>query len=49
MHPEEKTLAKQLVDKSDGKYTPAQIEEQMRIMGVSVNGQQQWARKQQGL
>jgi hypothetical protein len=38
LHPEEKTLAKQLADKSGGKYTQAQIEDQMRIMGVSVNG-----------
>uniref|UniRef100_UPI0016408C09 hemagglutinin repeat-containing protein n=1 Tax=Burkholderia gladioli TaxID=28095 RepID=UPI0016408C09 len=38
LHPEEKTLAKQLADKSKGKYTQAQIEDQMRIMGVSVNG-----------
>ncbi|WP_230961841.1 hypothetical protein [Burkholderia anthina] len=38
LHPEEKTLAKQLAEKSKGKYTEAQIEDQMRIMGVSVNG-----------
>jgi len=38
LHPEEKTLAKQLAEKSKGKYTQAQIEDQMRIMGVSVNG-----------
>ncbi|MGF6373989.1 filamentous hemagglutinin [Paraburkholderia sp. RAU6.4a] len=38
LHPEEKTLAKQLADKSGGKYTEAQIEDQMRIMGVTVNG-----------
>ncbi|WP_321945781.1 hemolysin [Paraburkholderia sp. J10-1] len=38
LHPEEKTLAKQLADKSGGKYTQAQIEDQMRIMGVSDNG-----------
>lgn len=38
LHPEEKTLAKQLADKSKGKYSQAQIEDQMRIMGVSVNG-----------
>lgn len=41
LHPEEKNLAKQLADKSGGKYTEAQIEEQMRIMGVSVNGKTQ--------
>ena len=38
LHPEEKTLAKQLADKSGGQYTQAQIEDQMRIMGVSANG-----------
>lgn len=38
LHPEEKTLAKQLADRSGGKYTQAQIEDQMRIMGTSVNG-----------
>ncbi|WP_415914600.1 beta strand repeat-containing protein [Paraburkholderia sp. J41] len=38
LHPEEKTLAKQLADKSGGKYTQAQIQDQMRIMGVSDNG-----------
>ncbi len=38
LHPEEKTLAKQLAEKSKGKYTQAQIEDQMRVMGVSVNG-----------
>ncbi len=38
LHPEEKTLAKQLAEKSKGKYTESQIEDQMRIMGVSVNG-----------
>lgn len=37
LHPEEKTLAKQLADKSGGKYTQAQIEDQLRIMGVSVS------------
>ncbi|MGU7785350.1 hypothetical protein [Burkholderia sp. PU8-34] len=36
LHPEEKTLAKQLAEKRMGKYTQAQIEEQMRIMGVST-------------
>ncbi|WP_181146493.1 contact-dependent inhibition toxin BcpA [Burkholderia multivorans] len=41
LHPEEKTLAKQLAEKSKGKYTKAQIEDQMRIMGVSVDGQYQ--------
>ncbi|WP_341317437.1 hemagglutinin repeat-containing protein [Paraburkholderia sp. IMGN_8] len=38
LHPEEKTLAKQIADKSGGKYTQAQVEDQFRIMGVSVNG-----------
>ena len=38
LHQEEKTLAKQLAEKSGGKYTREQIEEQMRIMGVSANG-----------
>ncbi|WP_052391841.1 hemagglutinin repeat-containing protein [Paraburkholderia bannensis] len=38
LDPKEKTLAKQLADKSGGKYTEAQIEDQMRIMGVSDNG-----------
>lgn len=41
LHPDEKTVAKQLADKSGGKYTEAQIEDQMRIMGVSVNGKTQ--------
>ncbi|MCG5075170.1 hypothetical protein [Paraburkholderia tagetis] len=35
----EKTLAKQLAETIDGKYTQAQIEDQMRLMGVSdANG-----------
>ncbi|WJF95114.1 hemagglutinin repeat-containing protein [Paraburkholderia bonniea] len=38
LHLEEKALAKQLADKSGGKYTQAQIEEQLRNMGVSVRG-----------
>ncbi|MCP2087409.1 UNVERIFIED_ORG: hypothetical protein J2Y81_003426 [Paraburkholderia sediminicola] len=38
MHPQEKTLAQQLAAASSGQYTEAQIEDQMRIMGVSVNG-----------
>ncbi|RBJ75297.1 hemolysin, partial [Pseudomonas sp. MWU12-2534b] len=41
LHPDEKTLAKQLAEKSKGKYTQAQIEDQMRIMGVAVDGQHQ--------
>uniref|UniRef100_UPI00163F86E0 hemagglutinin repeat-containing protein n=1 Tax=Burkholderia gladioli TaxID=28095 RepID=UPI00163F86E0 len=35
LHTEEKALAKQLAEKSKGEYTQAQIEDQMRIMGVS--------------
>ncbi|HKR38982.1 MAG TPA: hypothetical protein VJU59_04750 [Paraburkholderia sp.] len=35
---DERQLAKKLADGSDGKYTQAQIEDQMRIMSVSVNG-----------
>ncbi|MEK6371042.1 MAG: hemagglutinin repeat-containing protein, partial [Burkholderia gladioli] len=35
LHAEEKALAKQLAEKSKGEYTQAQIEDQMRIMGVS--------------
>lgn len=38
LHPDEKTLAKQIADKSGGQYTQAQVEDQLRIMGVSVNG-----------
>jgi len=38
LHPEEKTLAKQIADKSGGKYTQTQVEDQMRIMGATVNG-----------
>jgi filamentous hemagglutinin len=38
LHPEEVTLAKQIADKSGGKYTQAQVEDQLRIMGVSVKG-----------
>ncbi|AOK07912.1 hypothetical protein WK25_26025 [Burkholderia latens] len=34
----EKTLAKQLAEKSKGRYTQAQIEDQMRIMGGSIGG-----------
>ncbi len=41
LHPDEKPLAKQLADKSDGKYTEAQIEDQMRIMGVNTDGTHQ--------
>ncbi|SAL63983.1 filamentous hemagglutinin outer membrane protein [Caballeronia arvi] len=38
LHPEEKTLAKQLADKSGAKYTEQQIEDQMRIMGGTIGG-----------
>ncbi|CAN0619884.1 protein of unknown function [Burkholderia multivorans] len=38
LHPQEKTLAKLLADKSGGRYTQAQIEDQMRQMGVTING-----------
>jgi len=36
---EEKRIAKHLAEKSAGKYTREQIEEQMRGMGVAVNGE----------
>ncbi|CAB3809551.1 hypothetical protein LMG28614_07064 [Paraburkholderia ultramafica] len=38
LDPKEKTLAQQLADASGGKYTAAQIEDQMRQMDMSVNG-----------
>ena len=38
---DERTLAKQLVEKSGGKHTQEQIEDQMRIMGVMVDGKHQ--------
>jgi filamentous hemagglutinin len=38
LHPEEKTLAKYIADQSNGQYTQAEVEDQMRIMGVCVNG-----------
>jgi filamentous hemagglutinin len=41
LHPEEKKRAKEIADKSDVKYTQAQIEDQLRIMGVMANGQQE--------
>lgn len=34
----EKTLAKELADKSGGKYTQEQIEDRMRIMGGTIGG-----------
>jgi len=41
LHPDEKTLAKQLAEKSKGKYTQAQIEDQMRIMGGLIVGERE--------
>jgi filamentous hemagglutinin len=38
LHPDEKALAKKLAEKSKGKYTPAEIEGQMRMMGNSRYG-----------
>jgi filamentous hemagglutinin len=38
LHPEEKTLAQELAANSGGKYTTAQGEDQMRIMGATVSG-----------
>jgi filamentous hemagglutinin len=38
LHPGEKTLAQQIAQKSGDKYTAAQVEDQMRIMGATVNG-----------
>ena len=38
LHPEEKTQAKYIADQSNGLYTQAEVEDQMRIMGVCVNG-----------
>ncbi|WP_433704703.1 hypothetical protein [Paraburkholderia sacchari] len=35
MHPDERKLAKDIADKSNGQYTQAQVEDQMRLMGVS--------------
>ncbi|SAL04218.1 hypothetical protein [Caballeronia ptereochthonis] len=34
----EKTLAKSIADKSDGRYTQADVEDQMRIMGGLIGG-----------
>ncbi|WP_181322030.1 hypothetical protein [Trinickia symbiotica] len=39
LHPEEKDLAKQLADKSGGKYAEQQIENQMALMNLTENGQ----------
>ncbi|SIT45089.1 Filamentous haemagglutinin family outer membrane protein [Paraburkholderia piptadeniae] len=38
LRPQEKTLAKQIADKSGGKYTQDQVEDQLRIMGMCSNG-----------
>ncbi|MCP3726472.1 hemagglutinin repeat-containing protein [Paraburkholderia sp. CNPSo 3272] len=38
LDPKEKSLAQQLADASGGRYTVAQIEDQMRQMEMSVNG-----------
>ena len=38
LHPDEKTLAKQLAEQSKGKYTQEQIEEQMRGMSMTTKG-----------
>jgi filamentous hemagglutinin len=35
---DEKALAKQIAENSDGRYTPAQVEYQLRIMGVTIDG-----------
>lgn len=40
LHPTEVQKAKELAAKSGGKYTQAQIEEQMRLMGNAVTGEQ---------
>ncbi|WP_116136922.1 hemagglutinin repeat-containing protein [Trinickia diaoshuihuensis] len=39
LHPEEKNLAKQLAEKSGGKYTEQQIEDQMAQMNMTEGGQ----------
>ncbi|WP_420481040.1 hemolysin [Burkholderia pseudomultivorans] len=38
----EQTLAKQLAEKSKGRYTQEQIEDQMRIMGGSIGGDREF-------
>ncbi|CAN7523728.1 hemolysin [Trinickia sp. LjRoot230] len=40
-HRDEKTLAGQIAEHSDGKYTQVQVEDQMRIMGVMIHGEHQ--------
>ncbi|CAG4898087.1 hemagglutinin repeat-containing protein [Paraburkholderia gardini] len=39
LHPEEKTVAKQLADKSGGRYTEQQIEQQMAQMNLTTGSQ----------
>ncbi|MCG1054766.1 hemagglutinin repeat-containing protein [Mycetohabitans sp. B5] len=39
LYPPEKTLAQQLAEKSGGKYSPQQIEDQMRQMSMTEGGQ----------
>ncbi|MCG1054351.1 hypothetical protein KQH49_04990 [Mycetohabitans sp. B5] len=39
MHPQKKTLAQQLAEKSGGKYTQQQIEDQMRQISMTEGGQ----------
>ncbi|MEM5314787.1 hypothetical protein [Paraburkholderia sp. JHI869] len=41
MHPQKQSLARKLADGSGGKYTEQQIEDQMRIMGGTVGGDQE--------
>ncbi|MDY7546028.1 hemagglutinin repeat-containing protein [Glaciimonas sp. CA11.2] len=43
LHPDEKTLAKRLAANSDGKYTVEQVEEQMRGMSMTKDGQTEGA------
>lgn len=40
-HRDEKTLARQIAESSDGKYASAQVEDQLRIMGVTIDGKHQ--------
>ncbi|MEX3977767.1 hemagglutinin repeat-containing protein [Paraburkholderia sp. EG287A] len=35
LHPDERKLAKNIADKSNGQYTQAQVEDQLRLMGLS--------------
>ncbi|CAB3802179.1 hypothetical protein LMG28688_05523 [Paraburkholderia caffeinitolerans] len=38
LHPDERKLAKDIADKSNGQYTQAQVEDQMRLMGMCTSG-----------